>query len=114
MEWKRLGEELNLPLQSVVIPDRNLPAERSFLAVEPANIQITAFKRSEFEPGSCVLRLQEIAGRATPSAQVSTTLSLTNARMTNLVETPTGAAANLQKLDFQPFQTITILARCES
>ncbi len=114
VEWKRLGEELNLPLQAVVIPDRNLPAERSFLAAEPANIQITAFKRSEFEPGSCVLRLQEIAGRATPGAQLSTTLSLTNARMTNLVETPTGAAANLQKLDFQPFQTITILARCGS
>src|SRR5262245_51687846 len=109
--WKRLGLELNLPLQASVISSTNLPPERSFLAVNHPNVWITAFKPAEFQPGWYVIRFQERGGEIAEKVRLDTQLSFSDAIIANTVETPSGIKADLSNFSLKPWQTLTVLVR---
>ena len=112
-DWKRLGAELNLPLQAAIVSPTNLPPERSFLAVSHGNVRITAFKPAESRPGWHVLRFQETGGETAEKVRLVTPFQFSEALIANIVETPSGARADLASLSLKPWQTLTILVRMQ-
>jgi hypothetical protein len=111
-EWKRFGQELNLPLQASVIAPADLPADQSFLAVDAPNVVISAFKPSEADAEWSVIRLQEIGGE-TATVRLRTPFTIRDAVYANTVESRTAVAADLNHITVKPWQTITIVARIE-
>lgn len=112
-EWKRFGQEFNLPLQASVIAAADLRNEQSFLGIAHPNVVITAFKAAEATPGWFVIRLQEIGGESVASIRVASAFRVTEAVYANTVEVPTGIRADLDHISLKPWQTATILARME-
>lgn len=112
--WKRLGAELNLPLDATVIPKTALPPERSFLSANSAAVQVIAFKPSDFQPGWFVIRVQEIGGERAENVHLDTPFRVSEAVFANTVETPTGQKADLSHVTLAPWQTVTILVRLET
>jgi Glycosyl hydrolases family 38 N-terminal domain len=110
-DWRKLGLELNLPLQASVISSTNLPPERSFLAVNHSNVWITAFKPAEFQPGWHVIRFQEIGGETAERVRLVTQFRFSEAIISNTVETPSGAKVDLSNFSLKPWQTLTVLVR---
>jgi alpha-mannosidase len=78
----------------------------SVVSVDDPGIVIETVKSAEHGHG-VVLRLYESLGRATTTA-LRVDLPHTRARLTDLLERPTGEA-DLDRLDFGPFQIMTIL-----
>jgi alpha-mannosidase len=109
--WKKLGLEMNLPLQASVVPATKIPAEQSFLAVSHPNVQITAFKPAEFQKGWYVIRFQEMGGKTAENVRLISQFSFSEAVIANLVETTTGLNADLSNLSLKPWQTLTVLVR---
>jgi alpha-mannosidase len=112
-DWKRFGQELNLPLQASVFAGSNLPPEQSFLGTSHENVVISAFKAAEDNSGWSVIRLQEIGGKATAGVRVESAFSVKEAVYANTVEAPTTTKADLRSISLKPWQTVTILARLE-
>jgi alpha-mannosidase len=97
----REGYRLNNPL---LIADGALFG--SVARVDDPGIVIETVKRAEHGDG-VVLRLYESLGRATTTA-LRVDLPHTTARLTDLLERPTGDA-DLDRLEFGPFQIMTVL-----
>ena len=111
-EWKRFGQELNLPLQASIVPVTNLPPEQSFLAVDAENVVATAFKASDADPAWSVIRLQEIGGKA-GVVRLTAPFSVRSAVYATTVEARTAIPVDLSRISIKPWQTITIVARME-
>jgi hypothetical protein len=112
-DWKRFGQELNLPLQASVFAVSDLPPEQSFLKSSHPNVSISAFKAAEDNPGWSIIRLQEIDGKAATGVKLESPFSISRAVYANTVEAPTTAKADLSDISLTPWQTVTIRARVE-
>ena len=112
--WKHLGLELNLPLESFIIPETSLSPEGSFVSVSHPSVRLSAFKPAESQPGRYVLRLQEIGGKSARGVRVTTPLRVTEAVLANTVESLQGTAVDLERIDLKPWQTLTLLVRFEN
>jgi hypothetical protein len=112
-DWERFGQELNLPLQASVVTAPKLPAEDSFLGVNNPSVHITAFKAAEASPGWYVLRLQEMGGHDVSGVSVTSKFRFVDSVFASTVEVPTKTRADIARLAFTPWQTITILSRVE-
>ncbi len=96
-DWKqalteRRGYEFNYKLQAMQVAPHagTLPASYSFARVEPENLVLTAIKKTEDGDG-LLLRFYEWAGKA-GNATITLPKGVTGATLTNLMETPEGAA----------------------
>jgi alpha-mannosidase len=78
----------------------------SAASVDNAGIVIETIKRAEDGQG-IILRLYESLGSPT-TASLRTTFAHRSVRETNLMEIPSGPA-NLDRLDFTPFEIKTLL-----
>lgn len=88
----RRAYELNNPLRAIQVNAHRgkLPSARSFLAVEPSNLVVTALKKAEDGMG-LILRFYESEGSPV-TATIRTTLPVKHWRETNLVERDIGPA----------------------
>jgi alpha-mannosidase len=111
--WKRFGQEFNLPLQASVFTSADLEPQQSFLRSSEPNVIIGAFKAAEDNSGWSVIRLQEIAGKSATHVRVESAFKAHEAVYANTVEAPTKIKADLNGIDLKPWQTVTILARLE-
>lgn len=111
--WKRFGQEFNLPLQASLFASAALAPQQSFLGTSAQNVIIGAFKAAEDGPGWSVIRLQEIAGRPATNVRLESAFKVQEAIYANTVEVPTRFRADLNRIDLKPWQTVTILARLE-
>jgi alpha-mannosidase len=84
----RRGYELNVPLLAFVTTPHSgtLPASYSFVALEPANLVLTAVKKAE-DDDALIFRFYEFAGRQT-EAHLKLPPGATQAAETNLMEAP--------------------------
>lgn len=112
-DWERFGQELNLPLQASVVTAPKLAAQDSFLGVNNPSIHISAFKPAEARPGWYVLRLQEIGGHDASGVSVTSKFRFFDSVFASTVEVPTTKRADIARLSFAPWQTVTILCRIE-
>jgi hypothetical protein len=112
-DWKKLGEELNLPLQSVVMAGTNLPAEQSFFSVSHPSVRITAFKPAEFQPGWYTIRFQEMGGEPAENVRLVSQFRFTDAVIANIVENPSSTKLNLSGFSLKPWQTLTVLVQLQ-
>jgi alpha-mannosidase len=108
----RRGYELNNPLISLAQPAHAgaLPANHSYLRVEPESLVVTAFKRAE-DSDDIIVRFYDcggvpVRGRLFPG------FTWASAVDTNLMETPTGAAidtgASHVGVDVNPWEIKTV------
>ena len=115
--WKdaltvRHGYEYNYPLTAVVTTAHAgaLPAEHSFASVEPENVVLTAVKKAE-DANGLIFRVYEWAGKET-TAEFHVPAGATGATVTNLMETPEGAALTVSgdvvKVPIHPYEILTI------
>ena len=115
--WKdaltiRHGYEYNYPLTAVVTTAHagSLPAEHSFASVVPENVVLTAVKKAE-DANGLIFRAYEWAGKET-TAEFHVPTGATGATMTNLMETPEGAAltvtGDVVKVPIHPYEILTI------
>jgi hypothetical protein len=110
-DWKRLGQEFNLPLQASIIEETSLPGEQSFFSVSHSNVRITAFKPAEFQAGWYVLRFQETGGEPSQSVRLTTQFRISEAVIANTVENPTNVKLDLNGFQLKPWETMTVLLR---
>ncbi len=84
----RAGYELNTPLRAIVAESHTgrLPAVHSFVALEPANLLLTAMKQAE-DGGDLILRFYECEGRKT-TAQITLPPGVEDVWEVNLMEQP--------------------------
>jgi alpha-mannosidase len=82
----RAGYELNSPLRAVAASTHSgmLPAEHSFLAIEPADLVLTALKQAE-DGGDLILRFYESAGQKT-TARITLPPGVEDVRDASLTE----------------------------
>jgi alpha-mannosidase len=115
--WKdaltvRHGWEYNYPLTAVVTTAHAgaLPAKHSFASVGPENVVLTAVKKAEDAKG-LIFRVYEWAGKESV-AEFHVPAGATGATVTNLMETPEGAALKVEgdvvKAPIRPFEILTI------
>ena len=112
-DWKRFGQELNLPLQASVFAASDLPVEQSFLRSSHPNVVIGAFKAAEDDSDWSVVRLQEIDGKRANGVKVESAFNVLEAVYTNTVEAPTLTKADLNNISLKPWQTVSIRVRLE-
>jgi Glycosyl hydrolases family 38 N-terminal domain/Glycosyl hydrolases family 38 C-terminal domain len=112
-DWKKFGQEFNLPLQASVVAETDLPAEQSFLSVSHSNVRITAFKPSEFQAGLYVIRFQETNGEAAENVRLTTPFQMSEAEIANTVESASGVKMNLSGFNLKPWQTLTTLVKVQ-
>jgi len=99
----REGYRLNNPLH--VCDDVRFP---SIASVDDPGVVVETIKRAESGNG-VVLRMYESLGRRTTTA-LRVEFLHSDAQLTDLLENPLGAA-NLERLEFEPFEIVTILLR---
>jgi alpha-mannosidase len=115
--WKdaltvRHGYEYNYPLTAVVTTAHagSLPAEHSFASVAPENVVLTAVKKAE-DANGLIFRVYEWAGKAS-TVEFHVPPGATGATVTNLMETPEGAAlavaGDVVKAPIKPYEILTI------
>ncbi len=119
--WKsaltvRKGWEYNYPLTGLVTTSHpgTLPASRSFAAVAPENLVLTAMKKAE-DADALILRAYEWAGKDSV-AEFHVPADATSATETNLMETPQGSALSLTpekdgsvvRVAVHPYEIITL------
>jgi hypothetical protein len=107
-EWERLGQELNVPLRAVFADAGQARPVQSFFELNRPEVQILAFKPSEFQTGWYVLRLQESSGATVAGIKLTTPLRITEAKKATLVERP-GASTDLSDFSLSPWETLTVL-----
>lgn len=110
-QWKRLGEELILPLRAVRAPSAEIPPEQSFFELSSDHVQLLAFKPAEHRPGWHLIRLQEIGGREASGVRLTSFLRLSGAERATLVEEPGGSPLDLSNLALKPWETLSLLVR---
>jgi alpha-mannosidase len=110
----RRGYELNYKLISMQTESHQglLPAERSFVEIEPANVVVTAFKKAEDDNG-LILRFYEWAGKESDvSVHLPTTAQ--SAEETDLMERPIGnlsVHSGVVTVPTKPYEIKTIKVR---
>ena len=108
----RHGWEYNYPLTAVVTTAHpgSLPASHSFASVSPENVVLTAVKKAE-DTNSLIFRVYEWAGKGS-TVEFHVPAGATAATVTNLQETPEGAALTVTsdtvKAPIKPFEILTI------
>ena len=113
----RKGVQSNNPLIAVVQAGRSesakLPEVKSFLSISPANVIVTAVKRSE-EGNDVVVRFYEVEGKSGSRVRISPDARLSGARRTNLIEEDAGVLEhdrNGAALKVGPFSIETVRLR---
>jgi len=115
--WKdamtvRHGWEYNYPLTATAttVHPGSLPAEHSFASVTPENVVLTAVKKAEDAKG-LIFRAYEWAGKDA-TAEFHVPPGAKGATVTNLMETPEGAALEVSgdavKAPIKPYEILTI------
>jgi alpha-mannosidase len=115
--WKdaltvRHGYEYNYPLTAVATTAHagSLPAEHSFASVGPENVVLTAVKKAE-DANGIIFRVYEWAGK-NATAEFHVPAGATGATVTNMQETPEGAAlavtGDVVKVPIHPYEILTI------
>jgi alpha-mannosidase len=115
--WKeagvvRKGWEYDYPLTAVTTTAHagTLPATHSFISVEPENVVLTAVKKAEDAKG-LILRVYEWAGK-TGTIEFHVPAGAKSATVTNMSETPEGAALELKdgvvKAPIHPYEILTV------
>jgi alpha-mannosidase len=115
--WKdaltvRHGYEYNYPLTAVATTAHagSLPAEHSFASVGPENVVLTAVKKAE-DANGLIFRAYEWAGKD-GTAEFHVPPGATGATVTNMQETPEGAAlavtGDVVKVPIHPYEILTI------
>jgi alpha-mannosidase len=115
--WKdaltmRHGWEYDYPLvaTSVTAHSGLLPSSHSFISVSPENVVLTAVKKAEDAKG-LVFRVYEWAGK-TSITEFHVPATATGATVTNMSETPEGAALavvdNVVKVPIHPYEILTV------
>jgi alpha-mannosidase len=108
----RHGFEYNYPLTAVVTTAHpgKLPASHSFVSVSPDNVVLTAVKKAE-DTNALIFRVYEWAGKAA-TVEFHVPPGATGATVTNLQETPEGAALSVSgdtvKAPIKPFEILTV------
>lgn len=111
----RRGMEFNRPPMVITASSHKgrLPAEQSFLAVEPATVVATALKTADDAPGNLVVRLYQSAASQC-AARVTTGLPVASWVETDLIERPLTNAPAVDPLylpvgpwDIRTYQLIT-------
>jgi alpha-mannosidase len=110
------GYEYNYPLTAVVTTAHpgTLPPSHSFASVTPENVVLTAVKKAE-DANGLIFRIYEWAGKDS-TAEFHVPAGATAATVTNLMETPEGAAlalthestGDLVKAPIHPYEILTI------
>jgi alpha-mannosidase len=113
----REGVAFNYPLLAFAAPGTHggsLPAAGEFLHLEPANLIMTALKKSE-DDDSIALRFFEAEGRTGGRASVKLFRPIKQAWKTNLIEEePQPIAVNsdgVATFDVQPWEIVTLKLR---
>jgi alpha-mannosidase len=115
--WKdaltvRHGWEYDYPLAAYVTTSHAgpLPAQRSFAAVGPEDVVLTAVKKAE-DANGLILRAYEWAGKDA-TAEFHVPPGATAATVTNLMETPEGSAletaGDTVRVPIHPYEILTI------
>jgi len=115
--WKdaltvRHGYEYNYPLTAVATTAHagSLPAKHSFASVGPENVVLTAVKKAE-DANGLIFRMYEWAGKDA-TAEFHVPPGATGATVTNMQETPEGAAltvtGDVVKVPIHPYEILTI------
>ena len=115
--WKdaltvRHGYEYNYPLTAVATTAHagSLPAKHSFASVGPENVVLTAVKKAE-DANGLIFRVYEWAGKDA-TAEFHVPPGATGATVTNMQETPEGAAltvtGDVVKVPIHPYEILTI------
>jgi alpha-mannosidase len=108
----RHGWEYDYPLiaTSVTAHSGLLPSSHSFISVSPENVVLTAVKKAEDAKG-LVFRVYEWAGK-TSITEFHVPATATGATVTNMSETPEGAALavvdNVVKVPIHPYEILTV------
>ncbi|MGH9499343.1 MAG: alpha-mannosidase [Terriglobales bacterium] len=107
----RRGYELNYKLISMQTESHkgSLPAERSFVEIEPENVVVTALKKAEDDNG-LILRFYEWAGKES-EVNVHFPNTAQTAEETDLMERPTGnlsMSAGVVTVPTKPYEIKTI------
>jgi hypothetical protein len=110
----REGFAFNHPLSAFVARGSeggSLPAEQEFLRLEPANLVMTAMKKSE-DDYSVTVRFYEAEGRANERAYVKLSRPIKKAWKTNLIEESgeavTVSSDGVAELDVKPWEIVTL------
>ena len=115
-ERYREGIAFNYPLQAFVEPGTgggkaSLPSAGEFLRLAPANLIMTALKKSE-DDESLTLRFYEAEGRANVRAHIQLLEPIKQAWKTNLIEEDpapiTVTTAGAAELDVKPWEIVTL------
>ena len=115
--WKeagtvRKGWEYSYPLTAVSTTSHagTLPAAHSFVSVAPENVVLTAVEKAE-DANGLILRVYEWVGK-TGVAEFRVPAGATGATITNMSETPEGAALEVQdgvvKAPIHPYEILTV------
>jgi len=115
--WKdaitvRHGYEYNYPLsaQATTAHAGSLPATHSFVSVTPENVVLTAVKKAE-DANGLIFRAYEWAGKDA-TAEFHVPPGATSATVTNMQETPEGAAltvaGDVVKAPIHPYEILTL------
>ncbi len=110
-QWRKLGAEANLPLRARFVQTGEIPATRGFFRLSHPNVWLLSFKPAERHRGWHMLRLQENSGMAAAGVQLTTELSIVEARTANTVEEFTEGTIDLADFSMKPWQTRTVLVR---
>ena len=111
---ERKGYDYNYKLKAVQVEAHtgSLPAEHSYLSVEPENVVLTAVKKAE-DSNALIFHVFEWAGK---QSNVTFTLppGATSATETNLMEKPQGeplpVTANKVTIPIKPYEILTLRA----
>jgi alpha-mannosidase len=116
-DWKqaltiRRGYEYNYSLTAMQVQGHtgNLPAEHSFLSVEPESLVLTSMKKAE-DSNALILRVFEWAGKE-GTAEFSVPKGASSATITNLMEKPQGPEITVTsgpiRIPIHPFEILTL------
>jgi len=116
-DWKqaltvRHGYEYNYRLHATQVQAHtgSLPAEYSYVSVQPENVVLTALKKAE-DSDALIFRVYEWAGKA-GEVKFHVPKGATSATVTNLMEKPEGTAIKVVDdtvtADITPFQILTV------
>ena len=116
-DWKqaltvRHGYEFNYRLQATQVEAHSgsLPAEYSYVTVNPKNVVLTALKKAE-DSNALVFRVYEWAGKA-GDVTIHVPKGAMDATVTNLMEKPEGGALKLAgdtvTAPILPFEILTV------
>ena len=108
----RHGYEYNYKLRAMQVEAHtgSLPAEHTYISVNPQNVVLTALKKAEDSDG-LIFRMYEWAGKS-GNVEIHVPKGATGATLTNLMEKPEGSALTIEKdtvtAPIHPFEILTM------